>query len=331
MGRATRLPIAESGFEFDWRVAELGQAPLRRATVTTLQINVGKRCNMACHHCHVDAGPKRTEVMQKRISERLLQLLEAGSNVDTVDLTGGAPELNPNFRTLVSEARRRGLKVIDRCNLSVLFEPGMEDLAAFLAEQRVEIIASLPCYSQKNVDAQRGKGAFDKSVRALERLNELGYGQPGSGRSLNLVYNPGGAFLPPSQDSLEQDYRQRLADDFGVRFNHLLTITNMPIARFAHSLLRDGKLSEYMSLLVNHFNPGTLDGLMCRSMVSVSYDGLLYDCDFNQMLELPVAGVRRSVWDIESFSQLQGEPIKTASHCFGCTAGAGSSCSGALS
>ncbi len=331
MEEATRLPVVESGFEFDRRVAELGQAPLRRGVMTTLQINVGKRCNMACHHCHVDAGPKRTEMMQEQVAERLLQLLDAGSNVDAVDLTGGAPELNPNFRTLVSEARRRGLKVIDRCNLSVLFEPGMEDLAPFLAEQCVEIVASLPCYSQRNVDAQRGKGAFDKSVRALERLNELGYGQPGSGRSLNLVYNPGGASLPPSQDSLERDYRQRLAADFGVRFNHLLTITNMPIARFAHTLRRDGKLSEYMSLLVNHFNPGTLDGLMCRSMVSVSYDGLLYDCDFNQMLELPVAGARRSVWDIESFFQLEGEPIKTAGHCFGCTAGAGSSCSGALS
>jgi radical SAM/Cys-rich protein len=250
-----------------------------------------------------------------------------------MDVTGGAPELNGNFRRLVSEVRRLGRGVIDRCNLTVLFEPGQEDLAEFLATHGVAVVASLPCYTADNVERQRGHGVFDKSIRALQRLNALGYGR-GGGLRLDLVYNPVGAFLPPAGAELESRYRDELGHAFGITFDRLLTITNMPIKRFAEMLARDGATDAYQSLLVNHFNPDTVGGLMCRSLVSVGWDGRLYDCDFNQMLELPLADRRRgapqTVWDVERLDAVAGMPIATASHCFGCTAGAGSSCGGAL-
>lgn len=291
---------------------------------------MGKLCNMACHHCHVEAGPKRTEIMGQGVAERVIELLSRDAGIELVDLTGGAPELNPNFRWLVEEARRLGRRVIDRCNLTVLFEPGQEDSPDFLARQGVEVVASLPCYSAENVEKQRGRGAFEKSIQALLRLNALGYGRHGSQLRLSLVYNPVGPSLPPTQAELEKKYKEELARLFGIEFHDLLTITNMPISRFAHMLERGDGFEAYMSLLVNHFNAGTVAGLMCRSLVSVSWDGQLYDCDFNQMLELPIGGRGRSIWDIDGFAALDQAPIATASHCFGCTAGAGSSCSGAL-
>ena len=317
--------------------------PLSRAEVTTLQINVGKRCNQACHHCHVEAGPKRTEMMDRRTADQIIRVLEATPQIAVVDITGGAPELNANFRMLVSESRRLGRSVIDRCNLTVLFEPGQDDLAEFLAEHQVLVAASMPCYSASNVNEQRGQGVFDKSIRGLKKLNELGYGKPGSGLELDLVYNPVGAFLPPPQAKLEADYKRELGEHYGIQFTRLLTITNMPISRFAHYLRREGKYSEYMSVLVKHFNPQTIDGLMCRHLVSVGWEGSLYDCDFNQMLEIGTPQVGQnalgglgareapaSIFDVESFSDWSGRAIASANHCFGCTAGAGSSCGGAL-
>jgi radical SAM/Cys-rich protein len=307
-----------------------GLGRLSRERVTTLQVNVGKRCNQACHHCHVDAGPKRSEMMTRAVAERVLELIERSPEIAVVDVTGGAPELNPNFRWIAAESRRLSRRVIDRCNLTVLGEPGQEDLAGFLASHAIEIVASLPCYGQENVDKQRGRGVFDASVAALRRLNALGYGAPGSALRLDLVYNPVGAFLPPPQAKLEADYRERLGNDFGIVFHHLLTITNMPIKRFADDLARSGQAAGYMSLLVNHFNPSTVAGLMCRSLVSVGYDGRLYDCDFNQMLELPLGAGPRTLGEIDSFDSFAGAAIATGPHCFGCTAGAGSSCGGAL-
>jgi radical SAM/Cys-rich protein len=308
-----------------------GFGGLRRAPLTTLQVNVGKRCNQACHHCHVDAGPKRTEVMADAVAERIVTLLERHPSIVVLDVTGGAPELAPCFRDLVSHARRLGRRVIDRCNLTVLLEEAQEGLAAFLAAHGVEIVASLPCYGAENVDAQRGQGVFEKSIRALQTLNALGYGRPGSPLRLDLVYNPVGAYLPPPQARLEADYRAQLGQRFGVTFDHLFTITNMPISRFATQLARTGEAARYMALLVNHFNAATVGGLMCRSLVSVGYDGQLYDCDFNQMLELPLGAPRaRTVWDVDDLAALDGAPVATGAHCFGCTAGAGSSCGGTL-
>lgn len=321
--------VARATPDFDEALRGAGTSNLARREVTTLQINVGKLCNQACNHCHVEAGPKRTEVMTRETAARIVELLDASPAVTTLDITGGAPELNPNFRDLVAHARATGREVIDRCNLTVIFEPGMDDLPAFLAEHRVNVTASLPCYSAKNVDAQRGLGVFDKSTEALRVLNELGYGQRGSGLELNLVYNPGGAFLPPPQQSLEASYKQHLRDSFGIEFSNLYTITNMPISRFAHSLHRDGKYVEYMELLVNSFNPQTIDGLMCTELISIGWDGQLYDCDFNQMLEIG-APAARTIWDIDSCADVSATTIATANHCFGCTAGAGSSCGGAL-
>lgn len=315
---------------FKLHLAEHGHPHLRRASVATLQINVGKRCNQACHHCHVEAGPKRTEMMSRDTADRILALLAATAAIETVDVTGGAPELNPNFRRLVTESRRLGRAVIDRCNLTVLFEPGQKELAAFLAHHHVRVTASLPCYTSDNVDKQRGKGVFGKSIEALRILNDLGYGNANAGLELDLVYNPVGPHLPPPQASLEADYRERLRADFGVEFNQLFTITNMPIKRFAEQLARLKQTEEYMGLLVNHFNPGTVDDLMCRHLISVGYDGQLYDCDFNQMLDIHAGGSKITVWDIETFADLVERDIATDSHCFGCTAGAGSSCGGSL-
>jgi radical SAM/Cys-rich protein len=269
--------------------------------------------------------------MPRAVAERLIVLLARHADVEVVDFTGGAPELNPHFRWLVGESRRLGRRVIDRCNLTVLHEPGMADLPAFLAENQIEIVASLPCYGAENVEKQRGRGAFEKSVEALRTLNQLGYGRPGSALKLSLVYNPVGASLPPAQGKLELRYKEELSRLFGIEFHDLLTITNMPIKRFAHALQRDGQVGEYMSLLVNHFNAATVPGLMCRSLVSVGWDGALYDCDFNQMLEVPLGAGARTIWEIESFDTIERTRIATAGHCFGCSAGAGSSCSGALS
>lgn len=311
---------------------ENGTAELARAETTTLQINVGKLCNQACHHCHVDAGPKRTEIMTTEVARRVMHLLAESPSINTVDITGGAPELNPNFRWLVEESQRLGRRVIDRCNLTVLLEESQHDLAEFLAARRVEIIASLPCYTAENVDKQRGRGVFEKSMDALRQLNGLGYGMPGSELKLSLVYNPVGAALPPPQARLEADYKQHLREEHGIEFHHLLTITNMPIHRFEEDLQRQGKHDTYMELLKKNFNPSTVHGLMCRSLVSIGYDGKLYDCDFNQMLEMELEqpGGAATVWNVESFNGWAGRRIATAGHCFGCTAGAGSSCSGAL-
>ncbi len=290
---------------------------------------MGKLCNQACHHCHVDAGPTRPEILTAATARRLLDLLETDSMVETIDITGGAPEMCPSFADLVHGARSLRRRVTVRCNLTVIFEQGMSHLPGFYRDNGVELVCSLPCYTPENVDGQRGRGVFDKSIDALRVLNGVGYGKAGSGLSLDLVYNPRGAFLPPSQAELQLRYKQELASRFGVEFGKLLTITNMPIARFADSLLRNGEYQGYMGLLVNHFNPATVAGLMCRSMISVGWDGALYDCDFNQMLDIE-AGGGLHLNSIEGFSELAGATIATNSHCFGCTAGAGSSCGGVL-
>ncbi|WP_029921944.1 arsenosugar biosynthesis radical SAM (seleno)protein ArsS [Nevskia soli] len=314
---------------FDVTLAERGLA-IDRMPIDVLQINVGKVCNQACHHCHVDAGPKRTEVMAAATIERLINLLEHTPGVTTVDITGGAPELNPNFRMLVRGARALGKRVIDRCNLTVLLQSGQEGTAEFLAEQGVAIVASLPCYSKGNVDSQRGRGVFDESIVALKKLNALGYGSPEGELELDLVYNPVGPSLPPPQLTLQADYKRELDEHFGVRFNRLLAITNMPISRFLHDLQRQGQYEQYMTTLLNAFNPTAARGVMCRTMLSVSWDGLLFDCDFNQMLDIPVGGHRRSIWDISRLDDLEHMPLAFGDHCYGCTAGAGSSCGGSL-
>ncbi|HET6545792.1 MAG TPA: arsenosugar biosynthesis radical SAM (seleno)protein ArsS [Rhodanobacteraceae bacterium] len=301
-----------------------------RRPLEILQINVGKRCNQACHHCHVEAGPKRTEIMNADTVARVIELLRDAPGVHTVDITGGAPELNPHFRELVVAARALGKKVIDRCNLTVLFEDGQEDTAEFLAAQGVTVVASLPCYTRANVEKQRGLGVFEPSIAALRRLNTLGYGRAGSSLELDLVYNPVGAFLPGPQAALEADYKRELAEHFGIVFNRLYTITNMPISRFLHMLERDGLIGTYMHTLLDAFNPAAALGVMCRNLLSVGWDGQLYDCDFNQMLELPLARRRRTLWDIERLADIDRGPIAFGAHCYGCTAGAGSSCGGAL-
>lgn len=302
---------------------------LKRHEITTLQVNIGKRCNQSCHHCHVESGPKHPDNMVLPTVERLLDLLRDAPEIGLVDITGGAPELNPHFRYFVTEIRKMGRDVIDRCNLTVLYEPGQEDTAEFLAEQGVKIVASLPCYTKENVEEQRGRFVFDKSIQGLRLLNSLGYGQEGSGRELNLVYNPNGNFLPPSQADLLKDYKARLYEDFGIEFNQLFTITNMPIKRYLHSLERDGELDSYMQLLLDNFNVSAAMGVMCTNLVSVGFDGQIYDCDFNQMLEMPVTGEARNVMDIGHFNEITHR-IEIANHCFGCTAGAGSSCGGSL-
>ncbi|MBK7951071.1 MAG: arsenosugar biosynthesis radical SAM protein ArsS [Deltaproteobacteria bacterium] len=323
---------------FERHLTASGLPALRRDRITTLQLNIGLRCNLACHHCHVESGPKRTERLDDRGLARILELLARNWQIETLDITGGAPELHPGFRDLVRGARALGRRVIDRCNLTILEEPGQVDTAAFLAREGVDIVASLPCYGPENVDAQRGRGVFEGSIRALKTLNALGYGQAegragdrgGAPLRLDLVYNPVGAFLPPDQRELEAEYRERLAADFGIVFDRLLTLTNMPIQRFAHALARDGEYAAYMGLLVNHFDAVNLAGVMCRSLVSVGHDGALYDCDFNQALGLRPPGPPRSIFDVEDLAALEGAAIATGAHCFGCTAGAGSSCGGAL-
>jgi radical SAM/Cys-rich protein len=300
---------------------------LSRGRLDTLQANLGYRCNLSCVHCHVNAGPARTEAMVRETVDQVLELLER-ADFAVLDLTGGAPELNPHFRYLVSAARALGVRVIDRCNLTVLFEPGQEDTAEFLAAHEVEITASLPCYLEDNVEAQRGKGVYDDSIRALHRLNELGYGED---LVLNLVYNPVGPVLPPPQLQLEAEYKRELQARFGVRFNQLHTLANMPISRFGSVLLANDEYTPYMTLLRDNFSAANLDTVMCRSLLSVDWRGYLFDCDFNQMLDLPLlASDRRHLRDLLAGDSLEGAAIATGEHCFGCTAGQGSSCGGAL-
>lgn len=305
--------------------------PVRRAALQTLQVNLGYRCNQSCLHCHVNAGPNRSEMMEAATVDQVLAVLTA-RRVETLDLTGGAPELNPHFRRLVAGARALGVKVIDRCNLTILSEPGQEDLADFLAAQGVEVVASLPCYSPANVDRQRGDGVFEASIAGLKRLNALGYGQDGSGLGLNLVYNPQGPVLPPPQQKLEADYKRELAAHFGIVFNRLYALTNMPIQRFGSTLVSKGSFASYMALLRGAYQAENLDTLMCRSTVSVDWQGDLYDCDFNQMLGLRARLKGRERPQLADLlgEDPDGEAIHIADHCYGCTAGQGSSCGGAL-
>jgi len=305
---------------------------LRRRVVDTVQVNLGYRCNQSCVHCHVNAGPNRTEEMTIETIDAVIDFIAGSPDIKTLDLTGGAPEMNPHFRHMVVAARARGLRVIDRCNLTILEEPGYESLARFLADHHVEVVASLPCYRGENVDKQRGKGVFDISLRALQRLNAMGYGRPGTGLILNLVYNPQGASLPPPQEALEAAYKQHLSEGFGVVFNQLFTLANMPIQRFGSMLVSKGQFNNYMQTLRDAHREENLDHVMCRSLVSVDWQGYLYDCDFNQQLGLPIREGRQSRRHISELtaSALEGQPVRVADHCFGCTAGQGSSCGGAL-
>lgn len=312
---------------------------IQRSKLETLQVNLGYLCNLSCTHCHVNAGPNRKELMSRETIDTLLRYMDINA-IKNLDLTGGAPELNPEFRYFVQEARARGIHVMDRCNLTVLLEPGQEGLAAFLAEQEVEVVASLPCYTADNVDKQRGKGTFDGSIEALLKLNQLGYGKGHASRKLSLVYNPGGAFLPPPQMQLEQDYKKELYEAFGIEFDQLYTIANMPISRFGAVLASKGEFENYMQLLKNSYSQSNLASVMCRSLISVDWQGYVYDCDFNQMLELPlqmsaggqglIAREGRTHIDDLIEQRLEGCDIVVADHCYGCTAGQGSSCGGAL-
>jgi radical SAM/Cys-rich protein len=304
---------------------------LARRRLETLQVNVGYRCNQACVHCHVNAGPTRTEEMTRETVGDVLGYLEA-SGVRTLDITGGAPELNPHFRNLVQHARRLGVRVMDRCNLTIFEQPGQDDLPDFLAQHEVEVVASMPCYLADNVDRQRGKGVFDSSIRGLRALNARGYGDPGSGRALNLVYNPQGPVLPPAQAGLERDYREHLGERYGIRFNELYVLTNMPIQRFGSTLVSKGHFEAYLALLKSAYQPANLESVMCRSLVSVDWQGYVYDCDFNQMLGLPLQAHGRAKTHIRDLmdADLTGNPIVVKDHCYGCTAGQGSSCGGAL-
>ncbi len=305
--------------------------PLRRARLDTLQVNLGYRCNQSCLHCHVNAGPNRTEMMEGPTIDLVIEVLRE-RRIATLDLTGGAPELNTHFKRLVQSARALGVKVIDRCNLTILSEPGQEGLAGFLAAQGVEVVASLPCYSVANVDRQRGDGVFERSIAGLRALNALGYADEASGLVLNLVYNPQGASLPPPQKALEADYQRELGAHFGIRFNHLFALTNMPIQRFGSTLISKGGFESYMALLKSSYRADNLPTVMCNSMLSVDWQGDLYDCDFNQMLGLPArvnGSARAHLRDLLKHDAA-GESIRVADHCYGCTAGQGSSCGGAL-
>jgi radical SAM/Cys-rich protein len=304
---------------------------LHRERVQTLQVNVGYLCNQSCLHCHVNAGPKRTEIMDADTAADIIGFIDR-SDLRVLDLTGGAPELNAHFRTLVQAARAHDMEVIDRCNLTVLLLPGQEDTAGFLADNMVKVVASLPCYLEENVDAQRGEGTFAESLMALRRLNDLGYGSPGSGRVLDLVYNPQGPVLPPPQQALEADYRQHLEAQFGIRFNNLLALANMPIKRFGSTLVSRGEFDAYMQLLKQAHQDHNLASVMCRTLLSVDWQGYVYDCDFNQMLDLPTPGARQGKIHINELAvqDMQGRAINIADHCYGCTAGQGSGCGGAL-
>ena len=304
---------------------------IRRGRLDTLQINVGYRCNQSCVHCHVGASPHRTEEMSGAVADVVLEFIER-KRIATLDITGGAPELNAHFRRLVIAARDRGARVIDRCNLTIFEVEGQESLPEFLASQQVEIVASMPCYLEDNVDRQRGKGVFDASIRGLQRLNALGYGRDDTGLVLNLVYNPQGPSLPPPQAALEADYERVLGDNYGIAFDQLYTLANMPIQRFGSMLVSKGEFDSYLDLLRHAHLDANLDGVMCRNLISVDWRGLVYDCDFNQMLDLPLTrGANQRVYLSELLDDdIAGNPIRVAGHCFGCTAGQGSSCGGAL-
>ena len=334
--KTSALPIVSScqspglAPSFEQTLAFHHLLPLKAHLISILQVNIGKVCNQTCHHCHVNAGPQRTESMSKDTMDQVLDVLDRTPQITTVDITGGAPEMNPYFEYLVEQCRARGRKVIDRCNLTVFYVKGKAHLPRFLADYRVDIIASLPCYEEGNVNQQRGKGVFDRSIRALQSLNSLGYGKEGTGLVLDLVYNPLGPVLPPPQAGLEQDFKEELGQRYGIQFNRLYTITNMPISRFRDDLAEAGQLEHYYTLLLNHFNPSAVDGLMCRSLLSVGWDGRLYDCDFNQMLDLPVQTETQEWIHQFDLTLLEHRHIVVGPHCFGCTAGAGSSCGGAL-
>jgi len=313
------------------QLAKIPFPALARRRITTLQVNVGYRCNQSCVHCHVAAGPHRTEQMGADVIDLVLAVLER-RRIPTLDITGGAPELNPHFRALVRRARAMSVRVMDRCNLTILDVPGQEDLGEFLAREQVEITASMPCYLEDNVDQQRGKGVFHASLRALQRLNALGYGVAGSDLVLNLVYNPQGPSLPPGQAELEADYKRILGERYGIAFNHLYTLANMPIQRFGAILISKHAFDRYLTLLRDAHRDENLDGVMCRDLISVDWRGLLYDCDFNQMLDLPALGADGRPLQISDLLNTDpaGNPIRVAGHCYGCTAGQGSSCGGAL-
>ena len=315
---------------FDQRLAD-GALELRRARTEILQVNLGKLCNLICVHCHVNAGPKRKEIMTRATLDRILAWFEK-TEIPTIDITGGAPEMNPDFKYLIRRIRKMtpGRRIIDRCNLTILLEPDYEDYADFMARHEVEIIASMPCYTPENVNAQRGEGVFDRSIKALQLLNSLGYGIEAR-LPLHLAYNPNGAFLPGPQPDLEADYKRELKNHFGVVFNNLYTIANLPIARFASYLRNNNKLTEYMELLMENFNIATVEGLMCRNTISVGWRGEVFDCDFNQMLRMQwrESGRFLSLWDVDP-AYVENRRIMTGDHCFGCTAGAGSSCGGAI-
>ncbi len=301
---------------------------ITRNKLEILQVNLGYLCNLSCTHCHVNAGPKRTEIMDKATIDQVFAFIDKHA-LHTLDLTGGAPEMNPYFRYLVTQARDRGLKVIDRCNLVILLEKGFEDIAGFLAENKVEIVASLPCYLEENVDKQRGKGAFNASIKALQLLNGLGYGKADTGGlQLNLVFNPQGATLPPEQQALELSYKQHLHKHYGIVFNRLFAMTNLPVQRFGSVLLSTGRFDDYLQLLKDNFHSSNLDKVMCKNTLSVDWQGKVYDCDFNQMLQLPLGGKQKT--HLAQVSELTGETIATMQHCYGCTAGQGSSCGGAI-
>jgi radical SAM/Cys-rich protein len=319
----------KSPIGFDEKLAKHG-LELRSAAIDTLQVNVGKLCNQACKHCHVDASPTRTEIMSVETIEACLDVLRK-YKIPTLDITGGAPELNRNFRYLVTEAGKTGAKVMVRHNLTVMFEPDQQDLPEFFAENAVEVVSSLPYFLQQQTDAQRGSGVFDKSIEAIKKLNAVGYGIENSNLVLNLVYNPVGAFLPPPQTAIEADFKRELAKRFDLHFNNLYTITNMPIARFLDYLRRSNNEERYLTRLVNAFNPATVSGLMCRNLISIDWTGRLFDCDFNQMLEITVDDdLPQTIFDFEP-EKFADRKIKTAAHCFGCTAGSGSSCGGSVS
>lgn len=313
------------------RLAESDFPAIRRKRLDTLQVNLGYKCNQSCLHCHVNAGPTRTEMMSRETVFEVIAFLKT-ANIKTLDVTGGAPELNPHFRLLVERARGLGVRVMDRCNLTILHEPGQETLADFLREQEVDIVASLPCYLEDNVDRQRGKGVFDGSIRALRLLNNKGYGKPGSPLKLSLVYNPQGPSLPPAQAPLEADYRKHLGEKFGIEFSELFVLTNMPIQRFGSTLISKGQFAHYMDVLKNAYQPENLDNVMCRTLLSVDYQGYVYDCDFNQMLGLPMLWRNKPRTQLRELmsADLTGNPIVVKDHCYGCTAGQGSSCGGAL-
>lgn len=304
---------------------------IARGQVEILQLNLGYLCNLSCVHCHVNAGPTRTELMSKVNIDKIITLFDSNPKIHTLDLTGGAPEMHPHFKTLVQAARQHSIKVIDRCNLVILEEPGYEDLATFLVDNQVEITASLPCYLEDNVDAQRGKGVFAKSLSALKKLNDLGYGQTNSPSVLNLVFNPQGAELPPNQTELEKAYKAHLQTHYDIHFNQLYVVTNMPIQRFGSTLISKGKFDGYLTLLKDNYCAQNLDSVMCKNTLSIDWQGYVYDCDFNQMLDLPLASVAEKQHFTEiDLSQLQGSNIAVRQHCYGCTAGQGSSCGGSL-